>query len=177
MLNVTIQVKAPLLKSTYGAPFCGSTPVIYKFNIHATIEKRRVKKENQDASHTILVEPTRVNLSNLHYACLEWLISCYWNGGLQVRQQSLQQLNMVFTRCVDSFIHVVKLYFNNSCYCNLTQRSDAPQYTIFITFVIKKHLFWVTHNDEFLNTFIAFVFKKHLFWVTHKDEHCHYFCN
>jgi hypothetical protein len=61
VLNVTIQVKAPLLKSTYRAPFCGSTPVIYKFNMHATIEKRRARKEDQDASHIILVEPMWVN--------------------------------------------------------------------------------------------------------------------
>ncbi len=170
VLNVTIQVITPLLKFIYRTPFCGSTLVIYEFNMHATIEKIRATKEDQNASNIILVEPKRVNWSNLHYVIIEWLISCYWNGGFQVGQRSFQQLNMVFTSCTSSFIHVVKLHFNNSCYRNLTQWSDAPQYIIFITFVTRKHLFWVTHNDEFFNTFIIFVFKKHLFWVTHKDE-------
>lgn len=114
--------------------------------MHVAIEKRQARKEDQDASHIILVEPTRVNWSNLRYVLLEWLISCYWNGGLQVGQRSFQQLNMVFTSCTSSFIHVVELHFNNSCYLNLTQWSDAPQYTIFITFVTRKHLFWVTHT-------------------------------
>lgn len=85
------------------------------------------------------------------------LLKCW----LASRTMIIQQLNMVFTRSIGSFIHVVKFHFNNSCYHNLTQWSDAPLYTIFITFVIRKHLFWVTHNDDFLNTFIAFVFKKH----------------
>jgi hypothetical protein len=61
VLNITIQVNTPLLKSAYRAPFCGSTLVIYEFNMHVAIEKRQARKEDQDASHIILVEPTRVN--------------------------------------------------------------------------------------------------------------------
>jgi hypothetical protein len=61
VLNVTIQINVPLLKLAYRAPFCGSTPIIYKFNMHATIEKRKVGKEDQDATHIILVEPMWVN--------------------------------------------------------------------------------------------------------------------
>jgi hypothetical protein len=39
--------------------------------MNATIEKRKARKEDQDASHIILVEPMWVNRSNLHIALLE----------------------------------------------------------------------------------------------------------
>jgi hypothetical protein len=57
VLNVTIQVNAPLLKPVYRAPFCGSTPIIYKFNMHEQLKKEKLEKKIKMFHTSFLLNP------------------------------------------------------------------------------------------------------------------------
>jgi hypothetical protein len=73
-LYIAIWTNAPLPSTSYQALFYMTKLHIYKFNMKVAMEKWKARKEGQDHSHIVLIEPTWVHKPNPHYVPIEWLL-------------------------------------------------------------------------------------------------------